>query len=192
MTADWSGSPVQGQQPYDDIESLIRATHEQLGSVAFRFLGHYDDAKEAVQIACIKVWRCWPKVAALATAAQQRAYLITTVTNEALQIHRQPHRKREFLAVDGTEPGDTETGWSPDLPGGHGQGAKEHLRRVWQAISELPDGNREVVVLFAAGYEYREIAEMLEVTVSTVRTHVSRARARLPRATTDGWEEGLK
>jgi hypothetical protein len=36
-----------------------------------------------------------------------------------------------------------------------------HLRRVWQAITDLPDENREVVILFAAGYEYREIAEML-------------------------------
>jgi len=68
--------------------------------------------------------------------------------------------------------------------------AAEHLRRVWQSISELPDGNREVVALFAAGYEYREIAEMLGIAVSTVRSHVSNARRRLPQAISDR-EEGL-
>ena len=132
-----------------------------------------------MQTACIRVLRCWPNVARLATAAQQRAYLVTTVTNEALQIRRLPHRRREFLAVDRMEAGETEPDGSPQFPGG-ALGAKEHLRLVWQAISELPDGNREVVALFAAGYEFREIAEMLDIAVSTVRTHVSRARKRLP------------
>jgi RNA polymerase sigma-70 factor, ECF subfamily len=192
MTADWAERLMPGQGPYRDIESLIRATHDQLSRVAFRCLGHQADAEDAVQTACVKVLRCWPKVAGLATAAKQRAYLVTTVTNEALQIRRKPHRRRELLAVDGTGPGETEPGWSPEFPGGDGQKAREHLRLVWQAISELPDGNREVVALFAAGYEYREIAEMLNVAVSTVRTHVSRARQRLPETTPDSWEEGLR
>lgn len=186
MTADLDDrDPVPGQDPYRDIESLIRATHDKLVRVAFRCLGHRADAEDAVQTACVNVLRCWPKVACLETAAKQRAYLVKTVINETLKIRRQPYRRREFLTVDGTEPGNTEPGWIPELPGGHGQRAKEHLRLVWQAISELPDGNREVVVLFAGGYEYREIAEMLDVAVSTARTHVSWARRRLPRATPD-------
>jgi RNA polymerase sigma-70 factor (ECF subfamily) len=91
--------------------------------------------------------------------------------------------------LDGYEPEQegAEPGWMPEYPGGHGQAAAEHLRRVWRAIGELPDGNREVVVLFAAGYEYEEIAAMLDVAVSTVRSHISSARRRLPRP---GWEEG--
>jgi DNA-directed RNA polymerase specialized sigma24 family protein len=57
---------------------------------------------------------------------------------------------------------------------------------------ELPDGTREVVALFAAGYEYQEISEMLDMAVSTARSHVSLGRKRLPwRLPADG-EEGLK
>jgi DNA-directed RNA polymerase specialized sigma24 family protein len=48
------------------------------------------------------------------------------------------------------------------------------------------------VALFAAGYEYREIAEMLDITVSTVRSHVSCARKELSRMVPDEGEEGLK
>lgn len=187
MTADWAGHPVPRYGPYRDIESLIRATHDELGRVAFRCLGHHADAEDAVQTACIKVLRCWPKVKRLATSAQQRAYLVKTVTNETLQIRRQPHRRRELFTVDDAEPA-----WMPEFPGGSGQTAREHLRLVWQAISELPDENREAVTLFAAGYEYREIAEMLDVAVSTVRSHVSSARKRLPRSDPHGWEEGLE
>jgi DNA-directed RNA polymerase specialized sigma24 family protein len=63
---------------------------------------------------------------------------------------------------------------------------------VRQAISELPDENREVVLLFAAGYEYGEIAEMLDIAVSTVRSHICSARRRLPRASSPDGEKGLR
>lgn len=187
MTTNPAGSPVPREGPHRDIESLIRATFPELGRVAFRCLGNRADAENAVQSACIKVLRCWAKVSGFSTAAQQRAYLVTTVTNETLQMRRQPHRRREVLAAADTEPG-----WVPEFPGGRGQTAAEHLRLVWQAISQLPDENREVVLLFAAGYEYGEIAEMLDIAVSTVRSHVSSARRRLPRASSPDRKEGLR
>jgi RNA polymerase sigma-70 factor, ECF subfamily len=186
MTADWAGAPVPGQDRYPDIESLIRDIHGELGRVAFRVLGHRADAEDAVQNGCIAMMRCWPKVAHLETARQQRAYLVRTVTNEALKILlRDKYRNHELLAVEGPEHGETEPGWLPEFPGGPGYAAREHLRYVWQAITGLPDGNREVVALYAAGYEYPEISEMLQVAVSTVRTHVSSARVRLRRAVSD-------
>jgi RNA polymerase sigma-70 factor (ECF subfamily) len=163
-----------------------------LGRVAFRCLGHRADAEDAVQNSCIGAMRCWREFARLETAAQQRAYLVKTVTNEALQILRQPYRRRELFTIEGTEPGETEPGWIPELPGAPGHTAKERLRRVWQAISQLPDGNREVVALFAAGYEYSEISEMLDIAVSTARSHINLARKRLRQAVPDEGKEGLK
>lgn len=186
MTANPGAQEAPRDGPHRDIESLIRATHGELIRVAFRCLGNGADADDAVQSACIKVLRCWPKVAGFATAAQQRAYLVTTVTNETLQMRRQPHRRREVLAPVETEA----PTWIPEFPGGRAHTAAGHLRRIWQAISELPDDNREVVLLFAAGYEYREIAEMLDITVSTVGSHVCSARRRLPRGGPQDWEEG--
>ena len=67
-------APRAGEDPYGDIESLIRALHDELGRVAFRYLGCYDDAKEAVQEGCIKASRCWPKIAGFTTARRQRGY----------------------------------------------------------------------------------------------------------------------
>lgn len=188
MTLKLAGPPAPHNGPHQDIESLIRITHAELGRVAFRCLGNKADAEDAVQSACIKVLRCWAKVAGFATAAQQRAYLVTAVTNEALQIRRRPYRRREVLAADDT---DVEPSWMPEFPGGDGEASTEFLRRVWQAIGGLPDENREVLLLFAAGYEYSEIAEMLDITASTVRSHVSSARKRLRRAAPPNWEEGL-
>lgn len=77
---------MSGQDRYLDIGSLIRDIHGELGRVAFRVLGHRADAEDAVQNGCVAAMRCWPQVARLETARQQRAYLVTTVTNEALKM----------------------------------------------------------------------------------------------------------
>jgi RNA polymerase sigma-70 factor, ECF subfamily len=190
MTAGWAGPPGHQDESHRALESLIRATHAELGRIAYRCLGNMADAEDAIQNACVKLMRSWPKVEGLATGAQQRAYLVTTVTNEALQIRRQPRRERELLAQGLLSAEQMDLGWMPDFPGGSGQAAREQLRRVWKAISELPEENREVMALRAAGYEYREIAEMLDIAVSTVGSHVSSARKRLRLIAGDDWEEG--
>jgi DNA-directed RNA polymerase specialized sigma24 family protein len=45
----------------------------------------------------------------------------------------------------------------------------------------LPEARKVVVGLYASGYEYGEIGEMLGVHVSTVRSHMSNARKYLRR-----------
>ena len=169
---------------YRDVESLIRATHAGLVRAAFRLLGNRADAEDAVQEGCIKVMLRWPMVGGLATARQQRAYLLTVVMREALQILRQPYRKRERPEAGAAE--------DARITDEAGLEAGEQLRAVWRAIGELPVGCRDVVILFAAGYEYREIASALGVHVSTVRSHMSNARKQLPRAAPGGPEGGTE
>jgi RNA polymerase sigma-70 factor (ECF subfamily) len=170
-------------EPFGDIESLIRVTHSELVGVAFRVLGNKPDAEDAVQEACIKIMRAWSRVRSLLTAKQQRAYVCRTVANEALQIKRHQKQKRESLGAD-----EGHNSFRIEPPDEAGQAAGEHLRLVWEAISELPERCRETTILFAAGYEYHEIAAMLGIQVSTVRSHINHAREQLPRTAPDAWE----
>jgi RNA polymerase sigma-70 factor, ECF subfamily len=186
VTADWSrGSASSPEEPYCDIESLITAMYDQLTRTAFRAMGNYPDAEDAVQDACVKALRSWPRVGSLATAGKQCAYLLKIVINETLQIRRRPYRGREFFGIETAE-------FERDLEcsNDHRQAASDHLRLVWKAISDLPEDRREVVALFAAGYEYQQIAAMLQMPVSTVRSHICRARHQLPRPSAGFWEEG--
>ena len=51
-----------------------------------------------------------------------------------------------------------------------------------EALALLPDEAREVVVLrFAEGLSYQEIAEVMDLPIGTVKTHIHRARQRLKR-----------
>jgi RNA polymerase sigma-70 factor (ECF subfamily) len=58
--------------------------------------------------------------------------------------------------------------------------SREALRDALRAIDRLPEGQREALRLSVVeGWSYTEIAEHLGVTENTVKTRVSRARARL-------------
>jgi len=170
------------QAPYGDAESLFRAAYDDLVRAAYALLGNHADTEDAAQNSFYKLMMAWTRVGGLPAAGEQRAYLTRIVINEALQILRYPHRKWERLGVDA---GDREaTGESPD----ESVQAREDFRLVWKAISELPAARREVVVLRAAGYEYEEIAARLDITISTVRSHISHARKQLSRIAVRGRE----
>jgi RNA polymerase sigma factor (sigma-70 family) len=170
------------QEPYGDPASLLRSVLADLARAAYGLLGHYADAEDAVQNGCFRLIMAWPRVAGLTTPGEQRAYLIRIVINEALQILRDPHRRWEHLGADAAEPAITHHSFEDEIQ------AKEDLRLVWQAIGDMPDMRRDVVLLRAAGYEYRDIAARLGVNVSTVRSHISDARKQLSRTLPRSWE----
>jgi RNA polymerase sigma-70 factor (ECF subfamily) len=56
---------------------------------------------------------------------------------------------------------------------------RERLRALDRAVSRLPEKPRLCIRLRLAGYDYPEIAELLEMSPSTARVHVFTARKRL-------------
>jgi len=74
-----------------------------------------------------------------------------------------------------------------DLTSGDGQRdaeARLELKSVAQAIGELADEQREVLLLVCVeGLSYRETAEVLQVPIGTVMSRLARARRNLAQAT---------
>jgi RNA polymerase sigma factor (sigma-70 family) len=183
VTADPGERSASPHASPEEIEWLVRAVSERLFKVAFRILGNHADAEDAVQNAWIKAVRSWPRVGGLPTPEQQCAFMVTVVMNEARQLIRKHGRRPESLGVGERE--------RPYLPEDEDEllQVKERLQLAWQAISKMPEGRpAQVVVLYTAGYEYGEIAEMLEIQVSTVGSHMSSARKHLRRILSSAWE----
>ncbi|MEO3813932.1 RNA polymerase sigma factor [Sphaerisporangium sp. B11E5] len=66
------------------------------------------------------------------------------------------------------------------------------VRSIARALSVMPDGDRDALLLYAwADLKYEEIAATLEIPVGTVRSRIHRARAQLRAAimttTSEGW-----
>lgn len=57
--------------------------------------------------------------------------------------------------------------------------ADERTRLLYDALRELPDRLRQCAVLHLRGYKYREIAEILQVSLNTVRSQLFDAREKL-------------
>ncbi len=57
--------------------------------------------------------------------------------------------------------------------------ADERTRLLYDALQELPERMRLYVVLHLRGYKYREIADLLKVSINTVRTQLFDAREKL-------------
>ena len=80
-------------------------------------------------------------------------------------------RKIRFLEMDATEE-------IPDEPAAEDNGY--NLSRIREAIQELPDGYRTVLSLYLfEGYRHEEIADILGLAHSTVRTQYIRAKLKL-------------
>lgn len=180
MTCDPPGRDVQPER-YDDAESLFRAAYPDLIRAAYGLLGNRADTDDAVQNGFLKLMVAWPRIASL-PPAKQRAYLVRIVSREALQILRYPHRSWERRGVEAEESASAHLSVAENVQ------AREELRLVWKAISEMPAARRDVVILRAAGYEYEEIAARLGIRRGTVRSHIFNARKQLSRTAPRDWK----
>lgn len=70
--------------------------------------------------------------------------------------------------------------------------ARELWPRVVDAVADLPEGERDVLLLFAwEELSYEEIASALDVPVGTVRSRLNRARKRIRELMTANGEQRL-
>jgi RNA polymerase sigma-70 factor, ECF subfamily len=133
-------------------------------SLAVRILGDPGRAEDVVQDAFIRVWTYADSFDA--GRGSLRTWLLTTVRNRAIDYLRgRPGRERQELEL------------SVALPS-HGTGSDpwrdvaESLEReaLRQALVSLPPDQRQVVELaYYGGYTQREIAEIVQVPLGTIK-----------------------
>ncbi len=158
------------------LDELFRRHREAAFAIAYRLLGNREDALDVVQESFIHVLR---GIEAFRGQATFRTWLYRIVTHAALDYRRyRSHRTAESL--------DAETASEPESTGADArrpdQEAAEHdLRRaIDQALTNISEKNRAALVLYALeGMSYKEVAEVLGISVGTVMSRIFNARQRL-------------
>ena len=147
--------------PMARLEALYRAEHQHAVHLALLLTGNHAVAQELAQEAFV---RLHPH---LERTERPGAYLRTTVVNLCRgDGRRKATADRHLQAV--TIP----TAPPPDLPAS--------LSPVWLALNDLPDRQRQALVLrFYLDLPDDEIAELLGARPGTVRSLVSRGLAAL-------------
>jgi len=156
----------QAQDPLFQKELVLRYSG-LLMSVARRYTADQSLAKDILQESLIKILRAIPKYQA--TGAFE-SWMKKIVVNTALQKRS---LKRFNFEINGFE-NLPELEIDPDVYSSLGA---EELIFI---INQLPDGYREIFNLYAIeGYSHAEIGELLQISETTSRSQLSRARKML-------------
>lgn len=168
----------------DALEELFVRHRSLAYRVAYRLLGHEEDALDAVQEAFVKALTHLPTFEGRSSF---KTWLLRVVSNAALDLGRQRGR-RETMSMDALgqrrreelEPSE----WvEPDR-----ELQREDLRReLQQALDCLPPAQRQTFVLHVdAELSYREVADSLGISIGTVMSRLFYARQKL-RAILASW-----
>ena len=168
-TADEEAVPAEREQINRRAERLLDTYGNSVLRCAYSYLHNRSDAEEILQETLIQLLRTNPE---LTTAAHERAWLLRVAANLSKnRLRYESHRKTDEL--------------SEELIAQE----REDLSFVWEAVKALPENLREVIHLYYyEGYSTAEIAKILHSKESTVRSHLSRGRARLKQVLKEGYD----
>lgn len=159
----------------DPIEALPTAEFRQELTAAIPYMrafsrsltGNEAAADDLTQDALVKAWRARERFRA---GTNFRAWIFTIVRNQFYSDQRRSWRQA---------PWDEEKA-KRTLSGPQGLDSMMALDELRRALIELPDDQREAIVLVGAGgFAYEEAAQICGCAVGTIKSRVSRARKAL-------------
>ncbi|MEU1849221.1 SigE family RNA polymerase sigma factor [Streptomyces sp. NPDC019990] len=168
-SASKAAAPAAQTLPHPSFSSYVRARQPVLLRTARSLTGNPSDAEDLLQTALTKTYVAWERIEDhRAVDGYVRRALVNTRTSQ--------WRKRkvdEFTCDELPEP---ET-----QPGGDDPAERQALRdAMWRAIMRLPARQRAMVVLrYYEDLSEAQTAEVLGVSVGTVKSAVSRALSKL-------------
>ena len=139
--------------------TLIDQKSEMLYRVSRTILRNDEDCKDALQETALKAWSNRHKLRDITLFG---TWITRILINECHAIGR---KKKKYLLQNEVEPRQTSQAPDPDLQ--------------W-ALESLPEKLRVPLVLhYVEGYSYEQVASLLHIPQSTVRSRLSRARKEL-------------
>ncbi len=164
------------------FNQLVIAYQQQVYNVAYRLLGDADAAADATQETFLKAFERLHQH----RGGSFRSWLLRIVTNTCYDMlrkrQRHPTRSLEGGLSDGEE---TDMDRLAHLQSEEASPEEMALRaEVYRVVEEglqhLSPEHRTIIVLSdVEGLSYEEIAEVLDIPIGTVKSRLSRARARL-------------
>jgi RNA polymerase sigma-70 factor (ECF subfamily) len=168
----------------DSFGALVRRYERELYGYLVRYLGDRDLADDVFQNTFLQLYT---KAGTYESGRPVRPWLYTIATHQAIDAMRRNGR-RQVLSLDQArdEQPDGEVKSLLEMiesrspgPADNVQG-KEQQEQVRNSVDRLPEFLRQVVVLaYYQGLKYREIADILEIPVGTVKSRLHAALLKL-------------
>ncbi len=149
-------------------DALFRVYYESMLLYALKILPYIEAAEDVVQGVFVSIWEHRVQ---FDHHKSIKRYLLTAVKNAALSLLRHP--RHSHISLDDVH------GLTMDIEEVFPFVEEEIYSLMFDAIDRLPDRCREVMLLSLDGKTNFEIADMLGVSVDTVKTQKQRAKAKL-------------
>lgn len=169
----------------DAFREILRTHQTTIFQLVYRMVGNRADAEDLTQEIFWKVYR---KLDTFQEESSLGTWLHRIASNTCLDYLRKKHHSTEY--VDDWEALE----FRMNLPSVQNSLEKiirqEHMEQVQDALAELPEKQRLVFLLYyQQDLSYREIAEVLEIPLKTVGTHLHRSRSQLRASLEPIWKE---
>lgn len=153
----------------DALLQLLQQNWTWLKGLLYNVLQNQDDVDETLQNICVLLIE---KINGLREPERFKPWLATVARNTALAYRKQRSKKPiqldELLAAHQRDPGQ-------DIV--EKLASDEQHEKIIQSINELPEKYREVFILkHLQDTSYAQIAELLEVPITTVQIRLVRSR----------------
>lgn len=143
-----------------EILALYDKYYEMIWRICLVRFGNSHDAYDAVQETFVRLMN-YNKP--FQNEEHEKAWLIRTAVNYCKDVMKSSHRKNEICLDEGKP---LETGMVP-----------EEYSEVYETMMELPEEYRVILYLYYyEWYSLKEIAEMLGINASTLRSRFARAK----------------
>ena len=177
---------VQRLRANDDAayDELVRGYNASIFHVAYRMLGDSRDASDVVQEIFLKVFR---NINGFKGESSLKTWIFRIAFSEILNRLRWWKRRYRHATVslDEDQNGNGHGYRLSDATPGPEQilQSKEQEQAIQQALKKLSSDHRSIIILRdIEGFSYGEIAEVLGVSIGTVKSRLARARADLKKS----------
>jgi RNA polymerase sigma-70 factor, ECF subfamily len=159
------------------FEAAVREHQAMVYSVAFHFLQDHAAAEELAQEVFLELYRHWPEI----QSREHRLFWLRKVTSRRCIDQTRRRKLRNHLSLeDAPEPFTFMPATDPVLK-----------RYIEQLLAKLQEAPRMIVILrYQEGMEPAEIAELLDMPLATVKSHLQRSLALLRRKLSCAAPEG--
>jgi RNA polymerase sigma-70 factor, ECF subfamily len=181
---DNSGSKAPADQaekeaPPKTFEEVVERYTDLVYNVAYRYMGNPHDAEDVVQDAFLSAYRAWDRFRG---ESRVTTWLYRIATNAALMKIRKGKRGRELTQTGLDDIDIPDMGMSPE----QGAANAELGAKLNEGIAMLEPNLRTAVVLRdVQGMSNTEAAEVLEITVSSLKSRLHRGRLLLRKHLSD-------
>jgi RNA polymerase sigma-70 factor (ECF subfamily) len=164
-------------------DELVRIYNASIFHVAYRMLGDTGEASDVVQEIFLKVFR---NIGNFRSEASLKTWIFKIAFSEILNRLRwwKTRHRSSTVSLD-EQPNGNGRHHVPDSYPTPEQVLvnKERERAIQQALVKLSSDHRSIIVLRdIEGFSYTEIAEVLGISIGTVKSRVARARAELKKS----------